>query len=269
VPVQSEVALEGGWESGAARVGDVVLRRSGPQSDAVIAWLHHLHSRGVDFVPLPVDGGFAADGREQLRFIEGESIHPRPWSDDAAWTIGRMLRQVHDASNTFELPARAQWQPSSLRGLPGGRQVIGHRDLGPWNILARNGEPVAFIDWDDAGPMGHIWDLVNVVWLNVQLHDDDVAELNGLPPLHDRARQARVLLDGYRLAARDRARLVERMIEWAVRTAREEAIVCDVTPDTQSPAENGFPTLWAITWRVRAAAWMYDHRHELEPALRH
>jgi hypothetical protein len=78
-----------------------------------------------------------------------------------------------------------------------------------------------------------------------------------------------VLLDGYRLAARDRARLVERMIEWAVRTARDEAIVCDVTPDTQSPAENGFPTLWAITWRVRAAAWMYDHRHELETALRH
>lgn len=196
-------------------------------------------------------------------------MHPRPWSDDAAWTIGRMLRQIHDASKTFVLPPGARWRPSSLRGLPGGRQVIGHSDLGPWNILARDDEPVAFIDWDDAGPMGHIWDLVNVVWLNVHLHDDDVAELHGLPSPHDRARQARVLLDGYRLAARDRARLVERMIEWAVQTAREEAIVRGVKPDTLSPADDGFPTLWAITWRVRAAAWMYDHRNQLEAALRH
>ncbi len=89
--------------------------------------------------------------------------------------------------------------------------------------------------------------------LNVQLHDDDVAELNGLASVHDRARQARVLLDGFRLAVRDRARLVERMIELVVRTAREEAIVCGVKPDTASPADNGFPTLWAITWSIRAA----------------
>jgi hypothetical protein len=25
----------------------------------------------------------------------------------------------------------------------------GHGDLGPWNILARDGEPVPFIDWAD------------------------------------------------------------------------------------------------------------------------
>jgi hypothetical protein len=265
--VHNEVPLEGGWGSNATRSGEVVLRRGGPQSGAVMAWLHHLHTQGIDFVPAPVDGGFAPDGREQLRFIEGEPMHPRPWSDDAVWTIGRMLREIHDGSSTFTLPRGAQWRPSSLRSLPDGRQVVGHCDLGPWNILARNGEPVAFIDWDDAGPVGHIWDLVNVVWLNVQLHDDDVAELNGLPPLHHRARQGRLLLDGYGLASRDRIGLVARMIEWAVRTAREEAIVCGVTPDSRSPADNGFPTLWALTWRVRAAAWMFDHRRELEVAL--
>jgi len=117
-------------------------------------------------------------------------MHPHPWSDEAAWTIGRMLRQIHDASASFALPAGAEWRPSSLRGLTGGETVIGHGDLGPWNILARGGEPVAFIDWDDAGPMGHIWDVVNVVWLNVQLHDYDVAALHGLGSLQQRARQA-------------------------------------------------------------------------------
>ncbi|MET0420966.1 MAG: hypothetical protein ABW073_04630 [Acidimicrobiia bacterium] len=99
-----------------------------------------------------------------------------------------------------------------------------------------------------------------------KLHDDDLAELHDLGTPHQRALQARLLLDGYRLPARDRTDIVPRMIEWAVRTAREEAIVCEVTPRSTSPAGNGFPTLWAITWRVRAAAWMY-HRHELDAAL--
>ena len=234
----------------------------------MLAWLCHLRSEGVDFVPAPVGNGFAADGREQLMFIEGETMHPRPWSDEALWTIGTMLRRIHDASRTFAAQPERGWRPSSLRLLPGGRRVIGHNDLGPWNILAREGGPVAFIDWDDAGPVGHVWDLANAAWLNVQLHDDDVAASNDLPPVHDRAVQTRVLLDGYGVASRDRAAFVSRMIEWAVRSAREEAIVCEVTPTSSSPAANGFPTLWAITWRVRAAAWMLDHRKELEAALR-
>ena len=104
-------------------------------------------------------------------------------------------------------------------------------------------------------------------WLNAQLHDDDVAALNRLPPWQDRARQAQLLLDGYGLAATDRVGFVTRMIEFAVRSVRDEALACGVTPTTASPAENGFPTLWAITWRARAAAWMFEHKSELEAVL--
>jgi len=233
----------------------------------VIALLQHLRNEGCDFVPDPVDGGFAADGREQLRFIEGDTARDLQWSDGSLWRIGSMLRQVHDASTTFVPGRQPVWRDMFLRALPGGRRVIAHGDLGPWNILARDGEPVAFIDWDDAGPAGHVWDLVNVVWLNAQLHDDDVAELDGLPAWRERARRARLVLDGYELPAAERAGFVDRMIEFAVRSARDEAIVCGVTPTTVSPGDDGFPTLWAITWRVRAAAWMYDHRADLAKIL--
>jgi len=266
--MHDEVPLEGGWASKATRAGDIVFRHAGPQSEAVMAWLRHLHSRGIAFVPAPVDGGFAPDGREQLQFIEGEPMHPRPWSDDAAWTIGRMLRDVHDASDTFTLPRGAQWRASSLRGLPGGRAVIGHCDLGPWNILARNGEPVAFIDWDDAGPIGHIWDLVNVVWLNVQLHDDDVAERHGLPDARTRAGHLRAILDGYGLARADRPGLVDRMIEVAVRSAGVEAARAVVTPEsTAAVADDGYPVLWGIAWRARSASWLVRHRSLLQSAV--
>ena len=262
-----EEPLAGGWQSGATKQGNVVLRRSGPQSSTVLNLLRHMRAGGVDFVPEPIGTGFAADGREQLRFIDGASVHPRAWSDEAVGKIGAMLRTAHDSASAFNPGAEPAWRGSFVRSLAGGRTVYGHGDLGPWNILARDGEPIAIIDWDDAGPIGHVWDLANVVWLNAQLHDDDVAALHALPSAESRMRQARLIIDGYGLAARDRIGFVARMIEFAVPSAREEAVVCGVGPTTQSPAENGFPTLWAVTWRVRAAAWMHDHRTELEAAL--
>jgi hypothetical protein len=265
--VEAEERLGDGWGTEVARSGDLVLRGAGPQSKTVVAFLRHLHAHGVDFVPEPVGSGFASDGREQLRFIPGAVQHPRPWPDEAMSTIGRMLRQVHEATSSFTPPVGGSWRPSFFRTLPGGRRVMGHSDLGPWNILARDDQPVAFIDWDDAGPIGHLSDLANVAWLNAQLHDDDVADINGLAPLEQRARQARLLIDGYGLEGVERVGFVTRMIEYAVHSARYEAVVCHVTPTAPSPAPNGFPTLWAITWRVKAAAWMLEHRSALEAVL--
>jgi Ser/Thr protein kinase RdoA (MazF antagonist) len=178
------------------------------------------------------------------------------------------LREVHDLASTFTPPAGGTWRPWFARSLPGSRPVIGHGDLGPWNILANDGRPVALIDWDYAGPVDAIWDLAQTAWLNAQLHDDDVAALNNLPPLEERARQLAALLDGYRLEPDAREGFIERMIEFALRTAREEAVQHEVGPETASPAPNGFPVLWAVTWRTRAAAWMSDHKQVLEAAVR-
>jgi hypothetical protein len=70
------------------------------------------------------------------------------------------------------------------------------------------------------------------VWLNAQLHDDDVAERAGLPDLATRAHQAQLILDGYRLPAADRAGFVDAMIGFAVASAAQEAIDAGVTQDT-------------------------------------
>ena len=185
------------------------------------------------------------------------------WSDDAVWKIGSLVRDLHAATADFEPGPDAQWRPWFARGLGDGPKVIGHGDLGPWNILAIDEMPVAFIDWDNAGPVDPIWELAQVVWLNAQLHDDDVAELNDLPDAPTRIRQCALILDGYSLSPADRDGFVDKMIEFALRSARDEAITHDVTVDTASPAPDGFPTLWGVTWRARAACWMLDHRAEL------
>lgn len=46
-------------------------------------------------------------------------------------------------------------------------------------------------------------------------------------------RQARLIIDGYRLAAPDRIAFVARMIEFAIRSACEEVVVCGIGPTTR------------------------------------
>ncbi len=267
MPDDVEESLEGGWQTDVQRAGDVVFRSAKPQSGSVIALLAHLREAGFDAAPCPVDGGFAPDGREQLTFIDGESPQPNAWSDEGVWFVGHLLRRLHDAAASFVPPADVVWRPWFARALPGHSPVIGHGDLGPWNILARDGMPVAFIDWDNAGPVDALWELAQVGWLNAQLHDDDVRNLNDLPDAVARARQLGVILDGYELTRSDRGGFIDKLVEFAIRSAREEAVGYGVEPDTVSPAADGFPVLWAVTWRARGAAWMLDHRHILDTAI--
>jgi Ser/Thr protein kinase RdoA (MazF antagonist) len=266
--VEQGEPLSGGWSTDVRRVGDVVLRSARPHSRTVLALLTHLHEHGFDAAPRPVDGGFSDDGREQITYLEGASPHPKMWSEEGAWELGRMLRQMHDAASSFQPKGDTAWSWWFGRDLPGRCPVIGHGDLGPWNILGVDGKPVAFIDWDNAGPVDASWEVAAVAWTNAQLYDDDVAALNDLPDAAGRIRQCALIIDGYGLERAERTDFVDRMIEYAVRSARDEAQVRQVTPTTTSPAADGWPTLWAVVWRARSAAWMLDHRSTLEQAIR-
>jgi hypothetical protein len=264
-----ERELDGGWQTEVWEADGVVYRSAGPQSPAVLALLRHLEAVGFDASPRVVEPGFSPDGREMLRFVDAQSPQPLAWSDQALDRLGALLRELHDATSLFEAPPDAYWRPWFARQLPGARPVLGHGDLGPWNILARHGEPVAIIDWDNAGPVDLSWELAQAAWLNVQLHDDDVAELNGLPNADTRARQLRTFLDGYRLEASDREAFVDRMAEFAVHCARQEAINEHITAEaTDAVRADGYPIMWGVTWRVRSASWILRHRALLEAAIR-
>ena len=209
---KADQQLSGGWQTDVSRRGRTVLRSSRAHSATVIALLGHLAERVFEWSPRPVDGGFSSDGREQLTYIDGASIHPDSWTDEAAWQIGRVLRQLHVATALFVPPSPAVWRPWFARSLPGNRPVIGHGDLGPWNIIARQGRPVGLIDWDYAGPVDAVWELAEVAWLNAQLHDEDVTDANASGSVAARAHQLRLILDGYELETEARDGFVDRMI---------------------------------------------------------
>lgn len=258
-----EVPLAGGGRSAVSRIGDVVHRETGPWASSVHALLRHLEAEGFSGAPRVVGSGFDAEGREILSFMSGVSLHPGPWPDEAMFNLGQMLAAFHRASMSFVPPPDATWRPWFGRTLGSGPRIIGHGDLGDWNIIARDHQPVGFIDWEQAGPVDPLVELAQLCWLNAHLFDDDLQLRIGLPPLASRAKKLRYIVDGYGLAAKDRARLVPTMIELAIADAANEAAQAGLTPDSTGPVD----ALWAMAWRARSAAWMGRNRGVLEEVL--
>lgn len=220
------------WGSGtapsrAALAGGVVLKPGGPWAPAVLALLRHLEDVGFEAAPKAVGDGYAADGRMTLTYVPGESAHPSAWREDDVGRVGELLRELHEATRSFCPPPSAAWQSTWLHDVgDSGELVVGHGDAAPWNIVGPNASVEALIDWDFAGPVNRISEL-----------------------------------DGYGLDRSRRSELVERMIEVAVHAARAEAVRAGVHPDSSQAIDNdGYPILWAITWRARSASWMIRNR---------
>ena len=248
-------AAEGG-PSLVVRHDDTILRPVQPWTPTIHALLRHLEAVGFTGAPRVVGDGYDGRGNEVLTFVEGEVRHPHPWSDDAIWQVGRLLRQLHDATASFRPPADAVWQPWMFHS-DAPDAIVGHCDTGPWHIVARDGLPVAFIDWTLAGPIDRRNEIAATGWWNAQLHDDDQ-----LPETTVRAIRLRYFVDGYELSTAERAGLVTHMIEFAIRDCAWEAIRAGVTPELTDAT-----AVWALAWRARAAAWMLRHRPMLEQAI--
>jgi Ser/Thr protein kinase RdoA (MazF antagonist) len=241
----------------------VVVRDTAHWTPAVHALLRHLEEAGFTAAPRLVGSGLDQDGREVLTIIDSKFTQPGRWSLDGAAAVGSLLRGLHQATRSFRPPSDAVWLVWHGRDLGSPVKVIGHRDVAPWNIVARDDLPVAFIDWETAGPVDPLVDLAQLAWLNAKLHDNIVVEREHLPPLAERARQLAAIVDAYGPMARQRRGFLNQIIDFAVCDTAAEADDADITPEmTAHPI-----ALWAMAWRARSAAWMIRHRRPLETAL--
>lgn len=258
--MDEEVVLAGGGRNLVTLKDGIVYRKPAPWSESVISLLRHLEREGFAYSPRVVGTGFDDQGREMVRFIPGDFVHPGPWGEDAFPLIGQILRKLHEAAAGFVPPQGAQWRPWYGRGL-GVHSAYGHCDTGSWNIVAAGGMPIALIDWEEAGPVDPLVELAQACWLNAQLFDDDIGAREGLGSPEARGRHVRLLLDGYGLARTQRAGLVGMIRDFAILSADNEAVT------GRGPETTDSELLGAVTWRARSAAWVVRNRAVLERAI--
>jgi Ser/Thr protein kinase RdoA (MazF antagonist) len=167
-----EIPLAGGdVTAGVVRVGDTVRRPRGPWSSSVAAYLRHLEQVGFDGAPRFL--GIDDQGREILEFIPGD-VPGQPVVERWAATlpvlvaVARLLRRLHEASASFVPPAGACWFGEDVRvELPADvppeppADIVSHFDVTPQNVIFRDGEPVALVDFDLTRPGSRLRDVVN------------------------------------------------------------------------------------------------------------
>ncbi|WP_203929950.1 phosphotransferase [Virgisporangium ochraceum] len=189
---------------GVVRRGGQVLRPMGSWSGGVHEYLGHLESVGFDGAPrlLGTEGP-----REVLTFIEGDVPVDPQWtpgrgnrlpsyarSDASLVGAARLLRRLHEAARGFQpVDTGYRFHPHPPRA----GEIVSHGDLGPWNTVYRDGVPVAFIDWDCAGPVEPVVDLAAAAWEFVPLAPPEVLGESGFDPVPDIAVRLRLFTDAY------------------------------------------------------------------------
>jgi Phosphotransferase enzyme family len=258
---RSEQPLAGGIANlgKVVRVGDTVRRPASSFTDAIFALFEHLHDVGFDGVPRPL--GRDDRGREVLTFIEGDvSIPPFPaWSmsDATLASVARLQSRFHEAAASFDASAFA-W--SDELADPQGRGVVGHNDICPENVVFRDGEAVAFLDWDFAAPGRPLWDIASVMSMWGPVHDpsDPVPGMEGLEPFA----RARLIADAYGLDADERAQIPDVFVDRLSISLVERRAAAGEQAFVEMLARQGG------TGRAeRRRRWLDAHMGELEAAM--
>ena len=199
--VEPEVPLTGGNVSaGVVRVGRTVRRPSSPASPAVHAFLEHLQAVGYRGAPRSL--GFDERGRHVVEHVEGHVGMPFEPPDplSALRRVGRLLRDLHDASAAFVPPEDARW---NVVIAPDRHDLVVHHDAAPWNLVL-GADRWVLIDWDGAGPGSRLWDLAYAAHGFVPLAPG--------PAVTEAGSRLAALVDGYGLDEQGRRELADLLV---------------------------------------------------------
>jgi len=128
---EDEQELTGGNASeSVVRLGHTVRKPWLQNSAAVQRYLGALRSSGLD-VPQPL--GRDESGRNVVEYVEGVlAMDQLPLGQAHLLRVGRMIRQLHDASEKIVIVNPGGWKMLLPAENP---NLMCHNDLAPWNLI--------------------------------------------------------------------------------------------------------------------------------------
>lgn len=193
--------------------------------------------------------GIDEQGREILEYVEGEVPSRSSWrpgeptplpagaqSDEALIGAARLLRGLHDAAHDFVPPAETRWREADPFLREG--EIVCHRDAGPHNTVYRDGLPVAFIDWDGAGPDEPEIEAARSAWWFVPLAPPEYCLGMGFVEPPDLARRLRIFSEAYGVdllpyLGPARELMVARLRYWPTKPAESASFLRAVAADLE------------------------------------
>lgn len=168
--MSQEVVLSGGNVNHVIRIGDSVRRPTGYWSSSVHELLEHLERQGFEGAPRFL--GIDNLGREILTFVTGDINQSELesntwWTDETLAGLAHLLHQFHEATQSFVPKSEAKWQLTYANDAE--HEVICHNDAAFYNLVFRNGEPAALIDFDMASPGPRLWDIAYTLYTSIPL----------------------------------------------------------------------------------------------------
>jgi hypothetical protein len=227
---------------GIVRVGDTVRRPATTASPFIAELLALYEQRGFDGAPRYLG---QHDGVDNLSFIPG-SVPSRfqTWTGPQIAAAGALLRALHDASRGSSLTGR--------------HPVVCHHDPGPNNTVFRDGEPVAFIDFDTAAPGSPLEDLGYLAWTWC------ISSKPSAPTVELQAAQVHILVNAYGLTNNERGAMVDAILERQARNARFWA---EIRLGQASPGTTNEQIAERIAWSRREHWHTVINREAFEMAL--
>lgn len=209
-----EPLVGGDVTEGIVRVGDTIRRPRTDESPSVESLLQFLERTGFDGAPR--FRGLDDRGRQVLSFVPGE-VAGRPWphwvaDDDRIASVARLVRRYDDAAHGFGLPAAATASTGpDIPGIPpstmGPATFVAHLDICPENVVFRNEQAIALIDFDLARPANRLREVCNMLqwWAPLMPEEDRYASVREI----DVFARAALMVQVYGLDPVDRAQIVQ------------------------------------------------------------
>lgn len=148
--VEEQQLIGGRTTPGVVRVGDTVRPRRSHRARFVSAAVVWLNEHEFEYAPRYL--GVDDQNRDVFEYVPGETTdHPSQRHESAYARMALILRRRHAVTAGADfLDARST--------------CLLHGDPGPYNVVMRDGCPVALIDWDSARSGDPIEDVGYAAW---------------------------------------------------------------------------------------------------------